>query len=171
MIVIPFGLLGTSQFFTFSTSSGFGDIPSADSTCLRKTTLCWKKWHFLGLIYKLNSSSHLNTNSIWSSISSMLVANTEISSRYNKGVTNCWYPTHISMRWQKLDPELDNPNGIWVNLYKPDDPALNSFLDVCLLNRLLSKDINPWQLWTAWSASSKCSKGKTSLIKMEFNFQ
>ena len=126
MIVILFGLVGTSQFITLSTMSGFADIPSADSMCPRKTMQYWKKWHFLDFIFKLNSSIHLNTNSMWSNILSMLVANRQILSRYNRSVTNCLSPRHISMRWQKLDLELDNLNGICVNSYKPDDPALNA---------------------------------------------
>ena len=87
--------------------------------CAERSDIC------LGFVFKLNSSSHLNTNSIWSNISSMLDENTQMLSRYNRNVRYWWSPRHISMRWQKLDLELDNPTGIWVNSYKLDDPTLN----------------------------------------------
>ena len=33
------------------------------------------------------------------------------------------------------------------------------------------KDVNHWQLWTAWSASSICGKGKESLTTIRVYFQ
>ena len=61
MIVILLGWLVLANFLP-SLPLGFADIPSADKMCPRKTMLHWKKWHFFSLIFKLNSSSHLNTN-------------------------------------------------------------------------------------------------------------
>ena len=85
--------------------------------------LHWKKWHFFGLIFKLKSLSLPGTISIWSNISMTLAVKMHISSRYNSKVTNCWSPKHISISWQKLDPKFDNPDGIFVNSYNPDNQA------------------------------------------------
>ena len=95
-------------------------MPSADRAYPRNTMLHWKKWHFFVLIFKLKSLNLWNTISIWSNISSKLTAKMQISSRYSSKVTNCWSPKHISIRWQKLNPEFDKPKGILVNLYSPD---------------------------------------------------
>ena len=59
MIQILLGWLAPANVLPYPPSGGFVDMPSADSTCPRKTTLCWKKWYFLGLTFKLNSSKDL----------------------------------------------------------------------------------------------------------------
>ena len=91
-------------------------MPSTDRTYPRNTMLCWKKWHFFVLFFKLKSFSLLNTILIWSNISLTLVVKMHISSRYNSKVTNCWSPKHISIRWKKLDLNLTNwRESLWIH--------------------------------------------------------
>ena len=110
-----FDFLGTGHVFTFWTFSGLAEIPFADKTWPRKSTLVSKNWHFLGLIFKLNCLSLLNTSSIQSNIPFIVGAKMQLSSRYSNRVTNCWSPKHCSIKWQKLEPAFKSPNHIWVN--------------------------------------------------------
>ena len=59
-------------------------MTSADRTYPKNIMMCWKKWHFFGLIFKLKSFSLWNTISIQSNISLTLAAKMHISSRYLK---------------------------------------------------------------------------------------
>ena len=118
--------LGTDQVFTFSTFSGLADIHFANKTWPRKSTLVLKNWHFLGLIFRLQFLSLLNTSSIRSNISSVVWAKMQMLWRYSNRVTNCWSPRHCSIKRQKLEPAFESLNGIWVNSYKPIELALNA---------------------------------------------
>ena len=53
----------------------------------------------------------------------MPAVKTQISSRYNKGVTNCLSTRHISISLQKIVPKFARPNSICVKSYKQDDLA------------------------------------------------
>ena len=118
--------LGTGHVFTFSTFSGFAEIPFANKIWPRKSKLVSKNWHFLGLIFRLYCFSLLNTSSIQSNILSIVGTKIQMSSRYSNRVTNCWCLKHCSIKWQKLEPPFKSPNDIWVNSYKPIEPALNA---------------------------------------------
>ena len=63
-------------------------MPQEDYAALKEMT-------FLGFIFKLISSSHLNTSSIWSNISSMLVANTQICGKGKASLTTI----EFSFQW------------------------------------------------------------------------
>ena len=90
-----------------------------------------KNWHFLGLIFKLNCLSLLNTSSIWSNILSIVGAKIQMSLRYRKRVTNCWFPKHCSIKKQKLEPAFHSLNGIQVNSDKPIELTLNAVFLCC----------------------------------------
>ena len=95
---------GTGQVLTFSTFSGFAEIPLAYKIWPRKRMLVSKNWHFLGLIFRLNCFSLSNTSSIRSNILSIVGAKMQMSLRYSNRVTNCWSPKHCSIKRQKLEP-------------------------------------------------------------------
>ena len=82
----------TGHVCTFSTFSGFAEIPLANKIWPRKRTLVSKNWHFLGLIFRLNCFSLSNTSSIRSNISFIVGAKMQMSLRYSNRVTNCWFP-------------------------------------------------------------------------------
>ena len=89
-------------------------------------------------------------------------------------VTNVWSPKHISIKFQKLDPEFNSPNSILVNSCNPEDPAWNAVLwisasatGICKYPCTKLNEENHWQLCTACSALSILSKGKASLITIE----
>ena len=170
--------LGTCHVFTFSTFSGLAEIPFANKKWPRKSTLVWKNWHFLGLIFKLNCFSLFNTSSIWCNKSSIEWAKMQMSPRYSNRVTNYWSPKHCSFKLQKLKPAFKIPNDIWINSYKPIELALNAVF-LMSLSSIISwrypcprpKEENQLLLWTACRASSILGSGKVSLTKMELSFQ
>ena len=169
--------LGTGQVFTFSTFSGFAEIPLADKIWSRKSTLVSKNWHFLGLIFRLYCYSLSNTSSIWSNMSSIVGAKMQMSLRYSNKVTNCWSPKHCSTKQQKLEPAFESPNGIWVNSYKPIEPALNAVFLMSLSSIASwrypcarSNEENQLLLWTTYRPSSVLGSGKASLTMMELSF-
>ena len=101
-------LLGMGQFYTFSSFSGWAEMLSTDRTYPRNSMLHLKKWHIFDLIFNLKSFSLWNTISIGPAVHEQKM---HILSRSNSKVTNCWSPEHISIRWQKHDPEFDKPKG------------------------------------------------------------
>ena len=133
--------------------------------------------HFFGFIFKLKSLSQLNTNLIWSNMVLTSRAKMQMASRYNTKVTNCWSPRHCSIKLQKLEPALDRPKGMWVNLYRPEEPVLNavflmssSAIANCKYPCTRSKEVKTLQLCTTCKASSMWGKGNASQMVMEFNF-
>ena len=152
-------------------------MPSAERTWPENTTLGWKKWHFLGLIFRWKFLSLLNTISICSNIASTLGAKIQMSLRYSKRVVNCWSPKHCSIRWLRLDSALDNPRGTQVNSYSPHDPTLNVFFLIssstmasCKYPWVTSKEVNQLLWWTACNASSVHGRGNASLMVIELSF-
>ena len=88
---------------------------------------CWPEKNniIFSLIFKLNNLSQLNTNSVWSNMVLTSGAKIQMSSRYSSKVIHCWSPRHGSINLQKLDLTFDRPKGIWVNVYRAEEPALN----------------------------------------------
>ena len=87
----------------------------------------------------------------------------------------CWSPRHIFIRWQKLAPALDKPNGIWVNLYRPDEPAWKAVFTISIssiaswrYHWARSKDVNHTTALTACSASSILGNGNESWTVIAF---
>ena len=134
--------------------------------------------HFLGLIFKLNCLSLSNTSSSQSNISVIVKAKMQVSLRYNNRVTNCWSYKHCSIKQQKLETTFESLNSIWVNLYKPIEPALNaaffmllSSITNCRNPHTRSNEENHLLQWTAYRASSILCSGKASLIMIKLCFQ
>ena len=83
------------------------------------------------LNFQIKFLSLSNTRWIRSNISSMVRVKMQMSSSYSNKVTNWWSPKHCSIKQQKLEPAFESLNGIWVNSYKPIEPALNAVFLCC----------------------------------------
>ena len=136
----------------FPTCSGLADMPLANRTCPRNNTLVLKNWHFLGLIFRLKFLCLSYTRWMQPNIS-IVGAKMQMSSRYSNKVTNCWSPKHCSIKWQKLEPVFESPNGIWVNSYRPIELALNAvFFYVVLLHCKLEVPLSQVKRWEPTAA-------------------
>ena len=129
------------------------------------------------LNFQIKFLSLSNTRWIRSNISSMVRVKMQMSSSYSNKVTNWWSPKHCSIKQQKLEPAFESLNGIWVNSYKPIEPALNAvfFMLLCSIASwrypwARSKNENQLLLWKACRALSILGNGNASLTVMEFIF-